>query len=376
MDLQQIRGQIDTIDGEILRLFEERMELVKGVAQYKRENNLPIFHRDREDQIIERIGIQASEENAQGAKVLFSTLMNISKCLQQNTVRDYSNQTLSLLETVKRRPSPPEHPVVACPGVVGSYTYLAGKKKFPNAEIRMFERFGDVFNAVQAGEVDCGVLPIENSNAGSVSEVYDLMRSHDFYINHSIRLKINHCLCARPGTKLEDVTEVYSYIQGLAQCSEFICAHNLVKREYSNTAAAAEFVSKCEQPFAAICSAESAQEYGLEILREGIQNIDENYTRFIVISKHLYPNPECDTVATSLTLANAVGSLYNLLTKFAVSGVNLTKIESKPIGNKNFDVIFYLDFTGNVLSDSTIHLINDLSNELSGFKFLGNYKYE
>lgn len=376
MDLQQIRGQIDTIDGEILRLFEERMELVKGVAQYKRENNLPIFHKDREDQIIERIGEQASEENEQGAKVLFSTLMNISKCLQQNTVRDYSSQTLSLLETVNSHPAPPEHPVVACPGVIGSYTYLAGKKKFPNAEIRMFERFGDVFDAVQAGEVDCGVLPIENSNAGSVSEVYDLMRSHDFYINHSIRLKINHCLCARPGTRLEDVTEVYSYIQGLAQCSEFICAHNLIKREYSNTAAAAEFVSQSEKPFAAICSAESAQEYGLEILREGIQNIDENYTRFIVISKHLYPNPESDTVATSLTLANAVGSLYNLLTKFAVSGVNLTKIESKPIGNKNFDVIFYLDFTGNVLNESTIHLINDLSNELSGFKFLGNYKYE
>ncbi|EEG29163.1 chorismate mutase [[Clostridium] methylpentosum DSM 5476] len=376
MDLQQIRGQIDTIDGEILRLFEERMELVKGVAQYKRENNLPIFHKDREDQIIQRIGEQASEENEQGAKVLFSTLMNISKCLQQNTVRDYSSQTLSLLETVNSHPAPPEHPVVACPGVIGSYTYLAGKKKFPNAEIRMFERFGDVFDAVQAGEVDCGVLPIENSNAGSVSEVYDLMRSHDFYINHSIRLKINHCLCARPGTRLEDVTEVYSYIQGLAQCSEFICAHNLIKREYSNTAAAAEFVSQSEKPFAAICSAESAQEYGLEILREGIQNIDENYTRFIVISKHLYPNPESDTVATSLTLANAVGSLYNLLTKFAVSGVNLTKIESKPIGNKNFDVIFYLDFTGNVLNESTIHLINDLSNELSGFKFLGNYKYE
>ena len=374
MNLDELRCQIDQIDQNLLQLFEQRMEIVKGVAAYKKENNLPIFHKDREDQIIQRISSQAAPENAEGANVLFSTLMNISKCLQQKEVLDYTLDTLKLLEEIQAGHQQPEHPTVGCQGVVGAYSYLACQKKFPNATITMFDQFEDVFQAVQNKKVDFGILPLENSNAGSVDEVYELMKHHNFYINHTITLKIDHCLAVRPGIKATDIQKVYSHNQALRQCSQFLALHHLPQESYTNTAAAAEFVAKSDLPIAAICSQESAKTHGLQILQQNIQNNDENYTRFMVISKKLYPRPECDTIATSLTISNAVGSLYNLLTKFAVNGVNLTKIESKPIGNKNFDVVFYLDFSGNILEEQSIHLLNELSSELTGFKFLGNYK--
>ena len=206
-------------------------------------------------------------------------------------------------------------------------------------------------------------------------EVYELLKKYNSYIARRIKIEVNHCLAALPGTQLSDIKCVFSHEQGIQQCSSFIHQHNLTAHSYSNTAAAAEYVAQSDpnQHFAAICSNLGAQIHGLQILSDHISNIDENYTRFICISKKPQYSKEDNIISISFSLPHTVGSLYRMLTKFSVYGINMQKIESKPIGNKNFDIMFYLDFTGNLKDENVSALLNDLAADLLQFKYLGNY---
>lgn len=367
MGLTELRKNINDIDDEIIKLFQKRMECSFKVAEYKIENNMPVFQADRENEIIQKIRNSVPKELENSAEVLFTTLMDISKCKQYQKFFADSNriefQPLDLTGS----------PVVAVPGTVGSYSHIACTQFVKNGKPVFYENFEEVFQAVESGEAEFGVLPFANSTTGSVVQTYHLMREHDFKICAETRVKVDHCLAVKPGVKLEDIKSIYSHEQGIMQCSEFIKKHGFKTHTYSNTSLAACYIKGSDKPLGAICSHVCAEELGLEILEQGIADAQENYTKFMLISKKTLCPENANMISVSLALPHTSSSLYRLLTKFSVAGLNLCMIESMPIANTDFDVIFYLDFEGSITSADVAKLINELNSELSYFKFLGNY---
>ena len=374
MNLEEIRGQIDGIDKDITELFAKRTKLVGDVAKYKKENNVPIFARGREEEVLSRVCGSVPEELSAGASVLFRNIMDISKSMQYKQVGVKAPIVNEIEKAMITPQEMPKIPNIACPGIAGSNSQMATSKLFENGKLTYLDSFPEVFEAVDNGTVDFGVLPIENSTAGSVREVYELIRKFEFYINFEIKIKIDYVLATRSAdAKLSEIAEIFSHEQALAQCADYLKTLPATCTPWENTAIAAKMVADSDRPIAAVCNEECAKLYGLNVLKQGLTNIDDNYTRFICISKKLYPNKKADGISVSLNIPNTQGSLYQLLTYFAVNGVDMTKIESKPLGNKNFDAIFYIDYKGNLFEKNSIDLINHLANEDYHLKFLGNY---
>jgi len=368
MSLDELRQDINKLDEDILELFAQRMNVCYNVALFKQENNLPILQSGREDEVIKRIREKAPAGLENSTEVLFKNIMDISKAKQQQEIYK-DNCELSSLEF------PPKNEVkIGCQGTSDAYSHIAGKKLFGDIDFNFYQGFEDVFEAVESGEIDFGILPIQNSTAGSVALTYELMKKYNFYISSSVSVKVSHCLAIKKGTDFSQVKEVYSHEQALSQCSDFLKENNLSPKEYTNTALAGEFVAESEEQIAAICSVDCANRCGLEIVNENIANASENHTRFICISKEIYISKDADVISVSLALPHTTGALYRLLTKFSVIGLNLLRIESKPIASKDFSVVFYLDFEGSIRQPEVLQIIAALKSELTYFKFLGNYK--
>ncbi len=372
MDLSQIRQEIDSTDNQILELFLKRMKLCVSVAEYKKANNLPVFQGKREDEILDRVGSMSPDNLSCGSRLLFTNIMDISKCLQQQ----------ALVEAEQPEYFPPKsgRVTVACPGTAGSNTEQACDRLFPDKNMKFYPDFSDVFDAVENGEADYGVLPIENSTAGEVSQTYRLLARYNFYICGSTQIKINHCLAAKKGAQ---VKSIYSHEQALMQCSQFLKKHGAKTVPYQNTALAAKMVADSDDmTVGAICSEQCAKMYGLDILSTGIADNPDNTTRFICVSKRLEISDDADIISISLSLPHISGSLYRMLTRFAFYGLNLTRIESAPVPESSldikteaFDVIFYLDFEGSIRSPEVARLMTSLKREMKYFKFLGNYSH-
>lgn len=368
MNLEELRKNIDEIDDELLKLFEKRMEITHNVAQYKIENGMNVFQSARENEIIEKVRSKAPNGLENSVETLFTTIMDIGKSKQfseffaGNCNIDYTEFKLS------------DNMKIACPGIEGSYSEQAAYQISKNAELKYYETFEDVFEAVGKGEMPYGIVPIQNSTAGSVSATYELLSKENLYIACSTKVKVNHCLACKKSTDLSEITKVFSHEQGLMQCSEFIKENNLFKRECPNTSLAALQVSKSNEPIACICSESCAKEHGLKILNTNIANANKNYTRFILVSNKLYSSKNANIVSVTLTIPHAHSALYRLLTKFSVCGLNLVRLENKPIASKDFDVQFYLDFEGSILNHDVPKLIAELKSDLSYFKFLGNFE--
>ena len=367
MELQQLRQEINEIDKEIIELFKKRMQCSFGVAEYKIANNLSVFQADREREIIQKVRNSVPEDLENSAEVLFTTLMDISKCKQfQKFFGNNSHIDFRPLDLTGKH-------VVAVPGTVGSYSHIASTQFVKEGTPVFYETFDEVFDAVERGEAEFGVLPIANSTTGSIVQTYGLMREHDFKICAETKVKVDHCLAVKPGVKLEDIKSIYSHEQGIMQCSRFIKKHGFKTHKYSNTSLAACYIKSSEKPVGAICSQVCAKELGLEILEAGIADAPENYTKFMLISKKTLCAEDANIISVSLAVPHTSSALYRLLTKFSVAGLNLCMIESMPIANTDFDVIFYLDFEGKITTPDVAKLINELNSELSYFKFLGNY---
>ena len=367
MNLTDLRNRIDDIDKEILKLFIERMDIAKDVAMFKVENNLPVFQSSREIEIINNVRNNSPEKLKNSSEVLFKNIMDISKYCQE--IEIFNNQgNFSYIDFINNNGFS-----IGCQGVDEAYSHIASKKLFGENNVVFFKTFDEVFEAVENGSIDFGVLPIQNSTAGSVAKTYELLRKYNLYISSSISLKLSHCLATRKGVKIENIKKVYSHEQALWQCSDYLKDNNFDGCAFSNTALSAEYVKNCDENFACICSVDCAKLNGLEILSEDISNADENYTRFICISKKIFIPKNADIISVSLSLPHSSGALYSLLTKFAVAGLNLLRIESKPIASKDFDVVFYLDFAGSIKDENVVKLLTALKNELNYFKFLGNY---
>lgn len=370
MNLNQARQEIDKIDTELQRLINRRMELSKEIAKIKFQNNIPVLDHEREQQILERIA-RSNPENADAMKLLFAGIMDISRALQYECMPAHSAILNQIQNAQKELPKSPK---VACQGVSASYSDFAARAMLPDAQIDFYNGFEDVFKAVSQDKAQLGVVPVENSSAGSVNEVYDLLIKHRFYIVCAVKLHINHCLLGTSGADIEDIKYVYSHPQALLQCSNFLSAMNLQPVSYFNTAGAAKMVAQeKDKTIAAIASEDTARQYGLDVLAKNIQNAQNNSTRFIAVSKKLIIPENADKISLTFSLAHKTGSLYRALSRFAANGLNLTKIESRPIADKNFEYYFYLDFQGNVSNDRTCALLNSLSQEFPLFSFLGNY---
>jgi chorismate mutase/prephenate dehydratase len=368
MNLDELRHEINGLDAVILDAFKQRMELCKQVVLYKKENGLPIFQTEREKEILAKVREDAPESLQNATPVLFQSIMDISKFLQYREL--HKDAQPHIYKSLHLSPDAS----IACQGTAGANAETAAKQIFgEDCKPVFLPGFADVFEAVQSGRTRFGIIPLQNSTAGSVVQAYDLMEKYNFYIVQTTVVEITNCLAARPGTKLSDIKEVFSHPQALMQCSEFLGRQNLHSNAYGNTATAAEMVAGSNEPYGAICSENCAKLHGLEILKTQISDCLPNYTRFICISKELLLPENPDKISIMLTLPHEEGTLYRLLSKFVISGTNIFKLESRPIRNGSFDVMFYLDFVGNIHDPSISALLSDLSESLEYFKFLGNY---
>ena len=376
MDIQELRGVIDGIDSRIVELYNKRMQVTSEIGAWKRERGLPVVDTQRERELLNRVGELAGEENEPGVRALFSMLMAESSTRQMMDGRSESELGKSIRKSIREtRELFPPKAMVACQGMEGAYSQMACEKIFQMPSIMYFKNFENVFSAIERGLCTYGILPIENSLAGSVSSVYDQMISHNFYIVRSTRVKIDHTLLAKPGVRQEDIKEVFSHEQAIQQCSGYLAAHKDWRVNIcSNTAAAAKMVAESGRTdVAAISSGNCAALYGLERLDGDIQNNSNNYTRFICISRKPEIYPGADHTSLMLVLPNRPGSLYQLLGRFNAQGINLTKLESRPMPGKDFEFMFYFDIEASVYSPSFARLIEELDATLDNFSYLGSY---
>ena len=375
MDLNELRNKINSIDTELVKLFKERMETAAKVGRFKQENGVPVFNRQREREIINKVTDSVPEELQSYTKTLYQTLFELSRSYQKKIIYPQSDFSKMIEEATAGEPLPmPERATVACQGVEGAYSQFACDKMFAYPSIMYFSGFEDVFRAVDSGLCRYGILPVENSTAGSVNKVYDLMNKYKFYITHSLKLFIGHTLLAPRGVKLEDVKEVFSHEQALNQCSEYLAKLGVKITVCENTAVAAKMVAQSGRTdCAAIGSKDCAELYGLSVLKSGIQNTDNNYTRFICISKNLEIYAGANKTSIMMTLPHKPGSLYNVISGFAALGLNMTKLESRPLPGTNFEFMFYFDIDASVYSENLRVLLNELEHDAEQFSYLGSY---
>ncbi len=376
MELKDLREQIDIIDKSLVELFVQRMNISAQVAEYKKEQGMPIYVPAREREILHSVAKMAGPEMANYTRVLYSMLFELSRSYQSKRTTEstplYQDITQSIDTTDKLFP---QAPMVACQGVEGAYSQIACERIFKNPFIMYFKNFDAVFNAIDQGLCQYGILPIENSTAGSVKKIYDLMISHNFSIVRAFRLKIDHNLLAKPGAKLSDIKHIYSHEQAISQCSDFL--KNLPGVEIipvENTAVAASMVSESGRTDVAAISSHACEElYGLKSLADSIQDKGNNRTRFICISKNLEIYPGSDKTSIMMVLPHKPGSLYKVLARMYVLGINVIKLESRPIPDRDFEFMFYFDLETSIYSEEFVQLMCELDDLCEEFKYLGSY---
>jgi len=376
MDLKELRTQIDTIDDELVRLFGMRMEVAAKIADYKKENNLPILVPAREREKLQDVAQKAGPEMANYTRVLYSMLFELSRSYQSKRNSTLTDLYRQITEAIENTPKLfPQAPMVACQGVEGAYSQIACEKIFKAPFIMYFKNFDAVFSAIETGLCQYGILPIENSTAGSVKKVYDLMIQHNFSIVRTFRMKVDHNLLANKGARLEDIREIYSHEQAINQCSEFL--HTLTGVNIipvANTAVASEMVaSSGRMDVAALSSRACAELYNLTCLKPSVQDKGNNHTRFICITKNLEIYPGSDKTSIMMILPHKPGSLYKVLARMYTLGINVTKLESRPLPDREFEFMFYFDLETSIYSDEFVQLMCELDELCEEFKYLGSY---
>ena len=376
MDITDLRGKIDEIDDELVKLFAARMDIAAQIADYKKENNLPIYVPAREREKLMDVAQKAGPEMANYTRVLYSMLFELSRSYQNKRNTTLTPLYQKITKAIENTPKLfPQAPMVACQGVEGAYAQIACEKMFKSPFIMYFKNFEGVFHAIEQGLCQYGILPIENSTAGSVKKVYDLMIHHNFSIVRTFRLKIDHNLLVNAGTDLSQVREIYSHEQAINQCSHFLDKLTGVRIiPVENTAVAAELVAKSGRSDVAAISSRACEElYGLQCIASSIQDDGNNRTRFICISKNLEIYPGADKTSIMLILPHKPGALYKLLAKMYALGINVVKLESRPLPDRDFEFMFYFDLETSIYSEEFVQLICELDDLCEEFTYLGSY---
>lgn len=376
MDLNDYRRQIDEIDTQLLALFAQRMEVAAGIAAYKKEHGLPVLDSSRERQKLLDIAAKSPDAVKEYAVSLYSLLFELSRGYQNRVLGVSSDLTEQIAQAIESTSKLfPESAAVACQGVEGAYSQLACDRLFRLPNIFYFSSFDAVFSAIEKGLCQYGVIPLENSTAGSVNAVYDLMMRHHFHIVRSMRLKVDHNLLANPGAQLSGIREIFSHPQAIAQCAAFLQSLSGVKvTPCENTAAAAQRVAQSGRMDAAALSSRSCAElYGLTCLAASVQDQGNNFTRFICISRELEIYPGADRTSLMVVLPHRPGSLYKVLSRFYALGINLNKLESRPMPERSFEFMFYFDLDTPVYSPQFQQLMGELPGLCEEFSYLGSY---
>ncbi len=377
-DLSQIRKEIDAVDDQIADLYVRRMALASEIAETKKAAGDPVTNPAREREIISRMTERVGPELEDGAAMVFTTLFGIARARQRKLLGGTTRLEREIAKAIAETPADfPTRATVACQGTDGAYSQQAVSTLFKYPAILFFNTFDDVFSAVEKGMCRYGVLPIENSAAGSVTAVYDQMVRHNFSIARGTRLHVPHVLLGAKGVKLEDITEISSHPQALAQCALFLHQHPSIKQvPATNTAVAARnLAASGRRDVAVIASRVCAEIYGLDILADNIGDTQANFTRFICISKGLEIYPDSSKISVMMSLPHRPGSLGSVLAKFSSIGVNLTKLESRPIPGMDFEFRFTFDFEAKPCNANAVRLLAELSAdpEIQHFAFLGSY---
>jgi len=376
MDLNELRLEIDKIDDELVRLFCKRMDVSAQIADYKKENDLPIYVPSREREKLLDVAAKAGSEMANYTRVLYSMLFELSRSYQskRNSVLTplYGKITNAIEHTPKLFP---QSPTVACQGVEGAYAQIATEKFFKDPFIMYFKNFEGVFHAVDQGLCQYGVLSIENSTDGSVKKVYDLMIQYGFSIVRTYGMKIDHNLLVNKGTNLSDIKVIYSHQRAIGQCSEFLKSlSGVTVVPVANTAVAAEMVAKSgKKDVAALSSAVCAELYNLKCLKYAVQDPESNQTRFICFSKNLEIYPGADKTSIMMILTHRPGALYKVLARLYTLGINVTKLESRPIPDRDLEFMFYFDLETSIYSEEFVQLMCELDELCVEFQYLGSY---
>ena len=376
MEIQEIRKEIDRVDDQFVKLFNERMHLSSQIAEVKRERDLPVLNVRREREILNEVATKSDPELANYSQVLYSLIFELSRSYQEKLLGAESELHKKISRAISETPALfPQSATVACQGVEGAYSQIACERMFKNPSIVYFKNFEGVFSAIESGFCKYGILPIENSTAGSVKKVYDLMISHNFSIVRSVRLKVDHNLLAKRGTKLENIREIFSHEQAINQCADFLQTLPGVKvTQVENTAMAAELVASSERnDVAALSSRACAELYGLEVLKASVQDEGNNRTRFLCISRNMEIYPGADKTSIMLVAPHKPGALYKILARLYVLGINVTKLESRPIPDRDFEFMFYLDLETSIYSEEFVQLMCELDGMCEEFTYLGSY---
>ena len=377
MELSEIRTRIDSVDDELVRLFTERMDLAAEVAASKRGTGKPVYDAQREREKLADIAGKVPGRFSAQAVSLFSLIMSISKAEQLSILAGDRTDARSKQARAALQPLDepfPEVADVACQGVEGAYSQIAATRLFRVPRIQFFNTFEGVFRAVREGLCAYGVLPIENSTAGSVNRVYDLMAEYRFNIARSLRLKINHDLLAPRGVGIGDIREVYSHEQALAQCQHYLDKLGVKVHVVENTAKAAAMIAGSDRrDVAAISSRDCARLYGLDVLDESVQDSDSNYTRFVVVSAEPKIFPGATRTSLMLTTGHEPGSLYRVLERFYAFGVNIVKLESRPIPGRDFEYLFYFDLECAAAGEKFSQLLDALDDVCDTVTYFGSY---
>lgn len=376
MELNEIRSRIDEIDTALVNLFVQRMQTVAEVAEAKRESGKPVRDHGRERAVLNRLTAQAGDELAPYVRDLYHLIFQQSRSYQASLL----DRPSPLIQSIQAACAAcdgrrfPNRALIACQGTEGAYAQQACEKLFEYPDILYFDRFEGVFSAVEKGMCEYGVLPVENSTAGSVTQVYDLMERHSFHIVGARRLRVDHCLLRRPGAT-GPIRKVVSHEQALRQCSEYFGAHPEIQAvPMSNTAVAAEMAARTdEEGVAAIASRGCAELYGLEIVAENIGNVQNNSTRFLCISRRPEIYPGARKMSVMFRLPHEPGALSEILSRISAAGVNLTKLESRPIPGRDFEFRFFFDMEGDPRDPEIQRLISELESRTEHFVFLGAY---
>jgi chorismate mutase/prephenate dehydratase len=374
MDLSVLRNQIDEIDRQIVDLYEKRMDVCRQVAEYKIENGKKVFDRVREEEKIRTVKSMAHNEfNRHGIAELFEQIMSMSRKLQYQLLAEHGS--LGKLPFISVEKLDVKKARVVFQGAEGAYSQAAMSEYFGN-QINSFhvDTFRDAMSAIDEGSADFAVLPIENSTAGVVSEIYDLLVEFENYIVGEQIIKIEHCLLGVPGTSLEDIKTVYSHPQSLMQSARFLSDYSWQQISMKNNAFAAKKVMEDnDKSQAAIASAYAGEIYGLDVLKQGVNQSSTNSTRFIIVTNQKIFLENAGKISICFEIQHESGSLYQILSHFIYNNLNMTKIESRPIEGRNWEYRFFVDFEGNLADSAVKNALRGLREETENMKILGNY---
>lgn len=375
MDLLELRNEIDEIDEQIVSLYERRMDISRQVAEYKIGTGKKVFDKEREEAKLQAVkALTHNEFNSHGIEELFEQIMSMSRKLQYRLLTERGS--LNKLPFIAVTSLEQEKARVVFPGAEGAYTQAAMQEYF-GATINSFhvETFRDAMIAIDEGSADFAVLPIENSTAGIVSEIYDMLVEFETYIVGEQIIQIEHCLMAVPGTKLEEIKTVYSHPQSLMQSARFLQEYPKWQRisMHNNAFAAQKVAQEQDKTQAAIASAYAARTYGLEVLRQGVNDSKMNSTRFIIVCNQKIFLEQAKKVSICFEVAHESGSLYHMLSHFIYNNLNMSKIESRPIEGRNWEYRFFIDFEGNLADSAVKNALRGLRDEARNMKILGNY---